>query len=95
VALVRGGAGGGHAGPGDAGGGAGPHREVGGGAAAPLPPGQAGGAEDHPHQQGQRGQRGRGVLEAHGCQLVFRSTSSDLSVVSLVRSTCGSRSTRR
>lgn len=54
VALVSGGAGGGHAGLGETRGDADPHRETGGGAAAPLSPGQTGGAEDDPPQQGQR-----------------------------------------
>lgn len=54
VALVSCGAGGGHTGPGEARGDADADGETRGGPAAPLPAGQAGGAEDHPHQQGQK-----------------------------------------
>lgn len=54
VALVSRSAGGGHAGLGEARGGADPRWETCGGPAAPLAAGQTGGAEDHPHQQGER-----------------------------------------
>lgn len=57
VALVSGGAGGGHSGLGEAGGDADAHREAGGGPAAPLAAGQAGGAEDHPNRQGRNAPR--------------------------------------